>query len=635
MPRPASPRCGVAGAAGIMDVLFVVMPFADVNRPAIGVSLLHAAARQAGFSSRIAYFNLDLAEAIGPRLYGLLAFALPPDSLVGEWFFADAVFGAAIPPAGDYVAKVLAAYVPDEDSRKLIVEARRHRAAFIDDCVRRIRAERPPIVAFTSTFHQTCAALAVAKRLKEAPDPPIVVFGGANCEGEMGLTMLRCFPWIDYVATGEADLAFPDLLVRLLREDRAEPPPGIMRRGDTVLTRPRPLDNLDAQQFPDYADYFARIADSPLGGDLQPVGLIETSRGCWWGAKHHCTFCGLNGETMAFRSKSPERAFVEIDFLARRHGVKRIDSVDNILDVRYIQTLFPRLAASGLGVELFYEVKSNLRYDQLAALRAGGMRTIQPGIESFSRHVLQLMKKGCSGAQNIQLLRWCKELGIEVAWNILAGFPGETAADYATQARLVALLTHLQPPSVCSPIRLDRFSPLHSDAEALGLVRVRPSHAYYYAFPLGRNDLARLAYYFDFDYADGRKPMDYVAPLSRAVAHWIAAHARGDGGAPCLDADCDDAGFTVTDTREIAAAPRHRLDGLDAQVYLRCDTSQSLAGLESHFGAWRRSEIHNAIARLVAARLMAELDGHYLSLAVFPNRAAMQALETARHPDAA
>ena len=46
-----------------------------------------------------------------------------------------------------------------------------------------------------------------------------------------------------------------------------------------------------------------------------PTLLFETSRGCWWGAKSHCTFCGLNGETMAFRSKSPRRALDELEQL--------------------------------------------------------------------------------------------------------------------------------------------------------------------------------------------------------------------------------------------------------------------------------------------------------------------------------
>ena len=36
-----------------------------------------------------------------------------------------------------------------------------------------------------------------------------------------------------------------------------------------------------------------------------PTVLIETSRGCWWGDRdRHFMFCGLNGATMAYRSKS-------------------------------------------------------------------------------------------------------------------------------------------------------------------------------------------------------------------------------------------------------------------------------------------------------------------------------------------
>src|SRR3954465_271775 len=52
---------------------------------------------------------------------------------------------------------------------------------------------------------------------------------------------------------------------------------------------------------------------SPLNGALRPLMLIETARGCWWGAKNHCTFCGLNGETMGFRAKSADRVMTEIE----------------------------------------------------------------------------------------------------------------------------------------------------------------------------------------------------------------------------------------------------------------------------------------------------------------------------------
>ena len=133
---------------------------------------------------------------------------------------------------------------------------------------------------------------------------------------------------------------------------------------------------------------------------------------------------------MSFRSKSPERAFDELKFLSETYGRKRIDCVDNILEMKYINTLFPKLRDSGLGIELFYEVKSNLHYKQLLTLYEGGLRGIQPGIESFSNEVLRLMKKGCTGLQNIQLIRWCAELGIDVAYNILTGFPDESPSEY-------------------------------------------------------------------------------------------------------------------------------------------------------------------------------------------------------------
>src|ERR1700675_1861719 len=90
-----------------MDLVFAVLPFADVDRPAIGVSLLKAHADRLGFSSQIVYCNFDLAEAIGVELYNQISESLPSESLIGDWFFADLLFGDRIPFEREYVAKVL------------------------------------------------------------------------------------------------------------------------------------------------------------------------------------------------------------------------------------------------------------------------------------------------------------------------------------------------------------------------------------------------------------------------------------------------------------------------------------------------------------------------------------------------
>jgi len=67
--------------------------------------------------------------------------------------------------------------------------------------------------------------------------------------------------------------------------------------------------------------------------------------------------------------------------------------VDPILDMRYFETLLPRMAQEPVA-ELFYETKANLTRAQVRQLAEAGIRWIKPGIESFSDRSLALMRKG-------------------------------------------------------------------------------------------------------------------------------------------------------------------------------------------------------------------------------------------------
>src|ERR1700733_15003626 len=147
-----------------MDVVFAVVPFADVARPAIGVSLLKAGLTRRGFSSCIQYFNVAFAEAIGEDLYTHISDQTPSDSMAGEWIFADLVFPGQLPPEHEYIRNILAS-VTKPDMLRRIVETRSRRIEFIERCVQALKETGAPIVAFTTTFHQTCACLAIARRL--------------------------------------------------------------------------------------------------------------------------------------------------------------------------------------------------------------------------------------------------------------------------------------------------------------------------------------------------------------------------------------------------------------------------------------------------------------------------------------
>jgi len=627
-----------------IDVLLAVLPFGPVKEPTIGVSILKAAIERAGFSLQVRYFNLDFTAMIGLNLYHEISHSFASRSLVGDWVFSEALFGDQAPNERNYVAHLLADYSRWEDGipygvnfgkhrnfTQYVVEewvpqitkARRLATEFVDQWSDEILTKRPRMVGFTTSCHQACSCLAVARRLKESPQSPIIIFGGANCHGEMGLQWLHSFPWIDYVCTGEGDEVFPTFLKQFFRRGNPRPIPGILGQKESLeLTTPKLITDLDRIPIPDYSDYIEELKKSPMHSKIGlPILPIETSRGCWWGQKRQCVFCGNSRKTIPFRSKTPERVVNEIMKHTRKHAFKYISCTDDTLDRAHIETVFPKLRKNGLDVPISYQTRPNLNRHELLTLLGGGVKHIQPGIESFSDEVLRLMRKGSTGLQNIQLLRWCVEVGMRVGWNILYGLSGEPISEYKRMTSLIPLLTHLPPPIGCTWIALDRFSPYWTSPEEFGLKGVRPWPSYSFIFPLGQEEIERFAYFFDFEYEDGRKPFEYSRSLRREVGRWIILWQGSERFRPRLDLLQNGNKVVITDTRPCALRPEHRLKGLPAEIYMYCDTIRSLDRITQEFdGHTSEAQIRKGLRRLVEDKLMIEDKGKYLSLAIVRNR---------------
>jgi ribosomal peptide maturation radical SAM protein 1 len=605
------------GGSGLR-VLLLSMPFAALERPSLGLGLLKPLLERCGVRCDVRYLAFDFAEFVGLEDYLWVYGGLPYTAFAGDWAFTRSLYGDRPELDAGYLEQILRqTWQLDEPDVARLGRVRAYCDHFLDHCLASVPWDEYDVVGFTSTFEQNIASLALAKRVKEARPETAVVFGGANWEGEMGLSLHERFPFVDVVCSGEADDSFPALVSALARGERLDGIPGIVYRdGDeSISTGPAPLvRDLDALPFPDFDDYVAALLESPAAADLTPTLLLESSRGCWWGAKHHCTFCGLNGGTMAFRSKSPERVLAEIHHLRERFDIETISVVDNILDMAYFSTLLPMLEDEGLDLNLFYEVKANLTHEQVRQLAAAGVHHVQPGLESFSDHVLELMRKGTTALQNIQLLKWCRELGVKPEWNLLYGFPGEEPEDYQRMLPLFDAIEHLDPPGACGPVRLDRFSPYHSDPAGLGMTSVRALAPYRYLYPFDDDVLLRIAYYFDFDYADGREPLDYVRPVLERVRRWSSDGPRA-GLWVCPGED-----GSVTLVRERAEAARETLvlDGWQAAAYLACDRATSPARLRrlSELEGVGLTELESFLSWCVERRLMAGDGVRYLGLAV-------------------
>ena len=170
------------------------------------------------------------------------------------------------------------------------------------------------MIGCTCSFEQITSSAALLNKYKELDPGVITILGGANCEGEMAEGILSLGTRIDYVASGDSEELFPCFLAQALRG----------RAPAERILHGKPCANLDALPLPDYQDYFDQYNHYLAGADLGPHAPAlpyESSRGCWWGEKHHCTFCGLNGNTMAFREKAPDLVIAELLALAGRYPI--------------------------------------------------------------------------------------------------------------------------------------------------------------------------------------------------------------------------------------------------------------------------------------------------------------------------
>lgn len=600
------------------------MPWANPEYPSLALGLLKARLEQEGIACDNLYAGLRFLRKLGDlTFYRTLGYAAEGDVAFTPRYFGSPVADAA----ATLQARTGKHFAPLSDLERCrgVIEAA---GRFIDELYASVDWSRYDIVGFSLMFQQLLASLSLAQAIKRSHPGIAILLGGPSCDDCMGHEMMRSFPEVDYVAIGEADETLP-ALVREIRARQAGSAAavrtaGVVFRGPNgapATSGPVPVTTrLDDLPYPDYAPYFDQLGQLGLDGEIEPVLYMEGSRGCWWGQKSVCTFCGLNGTTIQFRSKSPARLIEEAKALSARYGIARFWTSDNILDHKAYRTLLPGLrdlrVNEGYDLTFFFEIKSNVTKDQVKALRAAGITWVQPGIESFSDHILALMHKGCEAIQQIQLLKFLAEFGMSVDWNILYGNPNELPEDYVQMAAVVPFLHHLPPPApgTVVPMSLQRFTRYHRDPAAHGITAVRPGDFYRRVFPREDINLNDLVYFFDYDHPDQTNAgllaarqtfFDAVAEWRRKYRPNALSYRRGPGY------------VSITDARAERAVTVELTDP-EGALYLYCDSAR--AGVQVHrdfdpvLGAQRVAAL---LASWVESRLMYRSpDNKFLSLAL-------------------
>lgn len=553
------------------DVLLVVPPFASLDQPALSVHVLQACAREAGFQARVLYANFLLAAAIGIENYVAFTTGRRVPKLLGECMFARDAYG--LPLLDSWIDRsdltLLMEGSPSEQvdildsleaepfplTQPHLKQIEKTISVWLDELAGAIAAVNFPVVGVTTSYEQTNAAVALLKRIKRCNTRTTTIVGGANCAGEMaqGITSLdpnsEC---IDYVFSGESEVTFLGFLQGV----------SVGRLPHKRIIRGEPNHCLDALPTPDFREYIEQMACF-LPGAEAVIGTTflcyENSRGCWWGEKHLCSFCGANGESIAFRQKSPERVLEDLDHFAKTSSIRRILLVDEIMPRGYFQTLLPTLIEHPVDLEIAGSTKANLSLGDVLKLKRAGFSSIGAGIESLSSGLLALMNKGSTARQAIALLRYARAADVHLRWNFLWGFPGDTLDMYEEMLALLPLIHHLQPPDAIIHLVITRFSPYFDHPKAYGVRDIRPLASYAAAFP-PYADMAKLAVNFTADYESAaHQNLDLVENLLRELVAWKKCWREKDASIRILQIIEFDGSYILVDTRGLQNGQRMSL----------------------------------------------------------------------------
>src|SRR4051812_13668719 len=174
--------------------------------------------------------------------------------------------------------------------------------------------------------------------------------------------------------------------------------------------------------------------------DAAPVAPVKLASGC----DRRCSFCAIPSFRGAFVSRPPADVLADVRWLAAR-GVREVELVSenttsygkDLGDLRLLEHLLPDLVAvEGIArVRLSYLQPAELRPSLIEAIATtdGVAPYFDLSVQHASGSVLRRMRRYGDGARFLELIDVIRALAPRagIRSNVIVGFPGETAVDYA------------------------------------------------------------------------------------------------------------------------------------------------------------------------------------------------------------
>jgi ribosomal peptide maturation radical SAM protein 1 len=506
------------------DILFIVSPFNSIESTLLGVHHLQSLAEERGYKTEILYLNLLLASVIGVETHENIT--LPPFeftwTMLHERLFARSAYGLS--PLGKLpgyhldervsISESLSYHNMSHESEDFDLDGYREVekmcCSFVDEVTPVIASLNYKMIGCTIRMGQTNCSIALLDGIKRIQPGIVTLIGGANCQGEMAQGIASLSKTIDYIFSGESEVSFCNFLERY----------SIGELPSERIIYGQPLRDLDSLPLPGYQCFFVQNQHF-LGEHPKPLAVsYETSRGCWWGEKQKCRFCG---NEVNYRKKTTEKILNDLTQLSQCYPDKTIYMCDNIMPISFTKEVLPALKEKKNAPPIYYMLKADINLKDLVNLKMAKVDQMTCGIEALSTGLLKLMNKGSSARQNLQLLRYTRSIGIHVDWLLLWGFPGDKALHYIETLKILPLIRHFPPPINLIHLNIARFSSYFEKARDFHINNIRPWAVYNMIYPRWA-EKDKLAYWFAGDYpCEAHENPQLIKKIAAEVVLWKKA----------------------------------------------------------------------------------------------------------------
>lgn len=238
----------------------------------------------------------------------------------------------------------------------------------------------------------------------------------------------------DYLITGEGEYRTVDLYKNLKHPKKLKKLDGIIGEDFTNIAK-KQITNLDKIPLPAW-DLFPlrnywrlKYSHGPLSS-TRYLPLL-TSKGCIF----NCNFCVTPATNKnKWRARSAENVVDEITYLYQRFGVREfhVEDLNPTVDKKRMVEISRLILKRNLNI--IWKICSGTKAETLDkeiihCMARAGCKYISISPESGSKRLLKLMNKSFDHKHGLEIVNFCKKVGIYTQGCFVIGFPGENQSD--------------------------------------------------------------------------------------------------------------------------------------------------------------------------------------------------------------